>query len=81
MNFFFFLKYSKIPVLRPPLGLSKTGPINGVALFLNIKLLGRSYLGLAKTGPINGVALFLNMKLLGRSYLGLAKTALTSEVV
>ena len=33
-----FIKYSKLPLLRPPLGLAKTSPISGVVLLLNIKL-------------------------------------------
>ena len=40
--------YSKIPILRPPYGLSKSGLIREVVLISNIISLGEYHLGLEK---------------------------------
>ena len=49
--------YSKIPILRPPFGLSKSGPIREVVLILNIISYGKYNLGLEKAGLYSEVVL------------------------
>ena len=40
--------YSKIPILRPPFGLPKSGLISEVVLISNMISLGKYHLGLSK---------------------------------
>ena len=59
--------YSKIPILRPPFGLPKTGLISEVVLISNTISSGKYHLGLAKTGLNSEVVLIssgLNSKIL-----------------
>ena len=48
---------SKIPILRPPFGLPKSGLISEVVLITNTISLGKYHLGLAKIGLNSGVVL------------------------
>ena len=50
---------SKIPILRPPFGLPKSGLIREVVLILNIISEGKYHLGLGKTGLNSEVVLIL----------------------
>ena len=49
--------YSKIPILRPPLGLLKSGLISEVVLILNTISLEKYHLVLAKIGLNSEVVL------------------------
>ena len=55
-----FSIYSKIPILRPPFGLPKSGLISEVVLILNTITYGKYDLGLAKTGLNSEVVLILS---------------------
>ena len=51
--------YSKILILRPPLGLPKSGLIREVVLISNIISQGKYHMGLGKTGLNSEVVLIL----------------------
>ena len=51
--------YRKIPLLRPPFGLPKSGLFREVVLILNLISEGKYHLGLGKTGLNSEVVLIL----------------------
>ena len=52
-------KYSKIPLVRPPFGLPKSGLINELVLISKIKSKEWCHFGLAKTG-LTGEVVFIS---------------------